>query len=668
MAIVDEIRFLQNHLPGPTPGEYEITVEQKVRTKSAKIAEKNQFSTTRKFSVRGDRFTLKPADVQAVFPPAGSLGDHADVLPHILLTRSTLPWERDAGVAGIPWLALLLFHEGEAPQPKIVSLEKLPADSAKFPSFNRERGQGKDDPVTVIDVPLQLLEGILPDKDELSILTHVRAVTDYVFTDQAAAGLRSEGVPEDVLTKLAGIKGQQFVEAEEFLAALKATLGDQQAAKYEDKIAKHCADHTELAVIIGNRLPKSKGMSTAHLVSLEGRYNANGFDKQGAGEKDLIRLVSLWSWSFACLDHQQSFSGLLTHLNHTPHSTLRLPDVGAKAANPYLASGAVPLWHGLRQGGRTVSWYHGPLGPAKNLLTDHGPSAPDLPVRAADELIRYDPAAGMFDVSYAAAWELGRLLALQSKSFSVSLYNWKRAHAQHVRQSEERLIHASPLDVGLKTKARAVAIPAEVSDWFRRRSLLEGVPFNYLVPDERLLPLESIRFFWLDWLWVECLLDGAFSIGRATSADHRHDKARKTKLTANPHGAVTGMLLRSDVVAGWPGLLVDAFDDDKKLTLLRADRLSANVLLCLFGGEAAKVEIHQRPEMLHFGLDEDTEKKTLHKKLRDDPGDVSPIPLRQATRVLKISELASKMKAITSERFACQMIENVEKVRFKRLP
>src|SRR5215469_15976697 len=98
MAIVDEIRFLQNHLPGPTPGEYEITVEQKVSTKSAKIAEKNQFSTTREFSVRGDRFRLKPADVQAVFPPAGSLGDHANVLPHILLTRSTLPWERHAGV------------------------------------------------------------------------------------------------------------------------------------------------------------------------------------------------------------------------------------------------------------------------------------------------------------------------------------------------------------------------------------------------------------------------------------------------------------------------------------------------------------------------------------------------------------------------------------------
>jgi len=92
--MIDEIRFLQNHLPGLTAGEYEITIEQEV--KSSKITSQTPFTATRKFSVRGDRFALKPTDVQAVFPPAGSLGDHANVLPHILLHRSTLPWERRA--------------------------------------------------------------------------------------------------------------------------------------------------------------------------------------------------------------------------------------------------------------------------------------------------------------------------------------------------------------------------------------------------------------------------------------------------------------------------------------------------------------------------------------------------------------------------------------------
>ncbi len=45
---------------------------------------------------KGERFSLADDDVVAVFPPSGSLGDHADVLSHIILRRSTLPWERTA--------------------------------------------------------------------------------------------------------------------------------------------------------------------------------------------------------------------------------------------------------------------------------------------------------------------------------------------------------------------------------------------------------------------------------------------------------------------------------------------------------------------------------------------------------------------------------------------
>jgi len=673
--MIDEIRFLQNHLPGLTVGEYEITVEQEV--KNSKITSQNPFTATKKFSVRGDRFALKPTDTQAVFPPAGSLGDHDNVLPHILLSRSTLPWERraDPNRPETPWLALLLFYEGEAPSPEIVSLKDLSGGGAKFPPLIKERGQNDGDKVTVINVRRKTLEGVLPGKDELAFLAHVREATDYVITDQSLAALKAEAVPNDVLQKLANIKGQEFIGADEFLAALKNAIGDQQTVTYQEAIARHTANRIELAVIIGNRLPRPKGVSAAHLVSVEGRYNANGFDYQSAGENDLIRLVSLQSWSFACIDHQQSFTGLLTRLNRAP-STLRLPDGGAVAANDYLALGSLPLWHGLRQGGKTVSWYHGPLAPAENRLTEDSPSAPDLPARAADELIRYNPATGMFDVSYAAAWELGRLLALQNKSFSVSLYNWKRAHAQQLRQVEEELLHASPLDDGSGQEPRPIPIPPEIAVWFKRLSLLEGAPFNYLVPDERLLPLESIRFFQLDWLWIECLLDGAFSVGRVTSADHRRDAAHVKNPAANPHSKVSGMLMRSEVVAGWPGLLVDGFNGEKKLKLLRMDRLSANVLLCLFDGQATAVDLHLRPETAHFGLDwKEGNTSGFYKKLRDQQGDesgrqIETIPWRQALPgTLDVSALATAIKGdaspFTSAQFALQMIETSEKVRFR---
>jgi len=601
-----KIEFIQYHQPALKDGDYEITITQEI--KEEKITANNSFQITRKFSVGAERFDLKPTDIHAVFPPDGSLGEHSNVLPHIILNRSTLPWERQSisNNNNTTWLALLLFEETENPESKIITLEILKdinSYTAKFPSFTIESGQHEDDKLIVIDVNKKLLEEILPTKEDLTYLAHVRQGTD----DQGNL------------------------------------IGD------------------ELAVIICNRLPKKSVRSIVHLVSLEGRYNDNGFDFQGAGDNDNIRLVSLKSWSFSCIDEKQSFQGLLTHLNREP-STLRLPQVNNTEAEKYLSMGYVPLPHFLRQGGKTFSWYHSPL------ITGNNPNNNiTLPIRTADELIIYNPDNGMFDLSYSAAWELGRLLALQSKNLSVSLYNWKRTHRQSLQNVETHLpVYNQP----------NTELPESIYNWFEDLNLLKGVPFNYLVPDELMLPVESIRFFYLDSLWIECLLDGAFSIGRVTTSDHKHDQENKTNLAVNNYPTVTGFLLRSDVVSGWPGLLVDGYneDDTKKIELLRMERLSANVLI---KGEIKRLDIHQKPETLHFGLDWDDENKTFYKKLKNLDGQeinkkVDNIPWKDSEkRVIDINSLTNRIKeqvdnssSFTSAQLALEMIEGVEKVRF----
>jgi hypothetical protein len=603
-----KIEFIQYHQPALKDGDYEITLIQEI--KEEKITANNSFRITRKFSVGAERFDLKPTDIHAVFPPDGSLGEHSNVLPHIILNRSTLPWERQSisNNNNTTWLALLLFEETEAPEIQIITLKTLKyinSYPAKFPNFTLESGQHEDDKVIIVDVQKQLLEKILPTKEDLTYLAHVRQGTD------------EQG-------KL---------------------IGD------------------ELAVIICNRLPQKSGRSIVHLVSLEGRYNNNWFDFQGAGDNDKIRLVSLKSWSFSCIDENQSFQGLLTNLNREP-STLRLPQVNNTEAEKYLSMGYVPLPHFLRQGGKTFSWYHSPL------ITGNNPNNNiTLPIRTADELIIYNPDNGMFDVSYSAAWELGRLLALQSKNLSVSLYNWKRTHRQSLQNVETHLpVYNQP----------NTELPESIYNWFEDLNLLKGVPFNYLVPDELMLPVESIRFFYLDSLWIECLLDGAFSIGRVTTSDHKHDQENKTNPAVNNYPTVTGFLLRSDVVSGWPGLLVDGYnevvnndqpvDEDKKIELLRMERLSANVLICLFKGEIKTVDIHQKPETLHFGLDLDDEKKT-YKQLRSGKNIYSGVfPWRDKNKkVININNLAIAIKnssSFTSAQLALEMIEGVEKVRF----
>ena len=63
-------------------------------------------------------------------------------------------------------------------------------------------------------------------------------------------------------------------------------------------------------------------------------------------------------------------------------------------------------------------------------------------------------------------------------------------------------------------------LPQVVTDWFESLRKLEPVPFRYLVPDERMLPVESIRFFEIDSHWIDCLVDGAFS-HRSGGCDER---------------------------------------------------------------------------------------------------------------------------------------------------
>jgi hypothetical protein len=469
-----------------------------------------------------------------------------------------------------------------------------------------ERGPTDEDKVTVVEVEKNLLESIVPNASELAKLTHVRK--------------RGEA---------------------------------------------------ELAVVIAKRLPKPSGFSTAHLVSLEDRFTGGHFNFKDAKNGDVIRLISLASFRFGCFEPKQSFVELLRALNkpglrldENGSSTLRLPEtliVGSAQessktqAREHLALGAVPMRYRMRTGQTAAAWYHGPLAPSKSSLL----AGVQAPVQVADELVRYSSQTGMFDVSYAAAWEIGRLVALQNKKFSLALQQWKLEHAKMGQMAE--LSNAHPL-ANLNSPLPSLPLPIELSRWLDDLSLLEGVPFSYLVADERMLPLESIRFFWLDWFWIECLLDGAFSIGRHTNSDTTRDAAHKlSKQIGNPHPSVTGVILRSEVVSGWPGMQVDGYNKGQLLKTLRMTQLSPNVLLCLFEGEVTDVTFHQKMETLHFGVELDQGKlvKELRNKQRVDVV-LSP----DNRRILDLNNLVKSLNASTSADFASQMIDKVEEVTF----
>jgi len=177
--------------------------------------------------------------------------------------------------------------------------------------------------------------------------------------------------------------------------------------------------------------------------------------------------------------------------------------------------------------------------------------------------------------------------------------------------------------------------PREVRQFLARLRLLEGVPFSNFVPDPALLPLESVRFFYVDRGWTDALTQGALSVGTVNSGDRAQlerlypeieaeidDEERRVRLPGGEErqkgkaGLMTGFLMRSRAVSGWPGLHVRAYKNEPaandeeilpethpdRLKLLRLERLAPAVLLALFDGLPQVVHVEEPKKGLQFGV------------------------------------------------------------------
>lgn len=715
----DLLQFIDDQRVALIAGNYEIAVEQRVSGVGAGL--RPTFRAKRSFTVQAERFALAPEVVLASFPPAGSRGDWWRVLPHVILSRSTLPWER-TGAAKVdpepPWVALLLFSGDEPPTRKTVTVGELVVSGAPSASYfaslaNSSGPEQSNDPVNVIDVDTHLLQALAPR--DLEHACHVRRKLAFL-------GSQAELV-HDNASRVRAL--QQFLAAkaiaplahpEASVVEARTRVVDRADGRvFEVAIVRDVSDGQdkttfyELAqenvVVIGNRLPARGQRNVVHLVSLERRMLAHangGYELDLRSEGDTVRLVSLHKWEFFCEDTQRTFKGTLQSLNrldalrsvqfHLPAGASANP---ASDAERFLRLGFVPMRHRFRQGGRGVSWYHGPLAPIdwqsvqSPLDTSELAAAwrrnGELAITCADELMVLHREHALLDVSYAAAWQLGRLLTLANTNLAMSMYRWKRRNA-HLVQSAQHLIEwGSHLSIagGADAGVDDATLPDDVWQWLDDLTLLKHVPFGYLVPDERLLPPESIRLFAIDKLWVRCLRDGAFSIGRVTptapTSDHEPD--------ALPD--LSGMLLRSEVVSGWPRMQVDGVTYEvrdgqwraRRSRVLRSERLSPNVLLVIFEGAVQQVELSLPPEVLHFGFDlpDDVENAAadldlLVRQLRDRAGSerAAAVPVAWSDKQRRVVSLANQAReiagvsggAVAPSQFALQMISGAELVRF----
>jgi hypothetical protein len=276
----------------------------------------------------------------------------------------------------------------------------------------------------------------------------------------------------------------------------------------------------------------------------------------------------------------------------------------------------------------------------------------------------------------------------------------------------ERLTAKAQVDASLPE----AVLPSYLEMFLAHLRLLIGVPFEYLAPDARLLPDESIRFFYLDRSWTDRLVDGALAVGKIGSREQAHHQAHAADVQATldqterlvrslqanrppdfssaTAGTVTGFLLRSAAVSGWPTLDVRAFSevvppppaptttggtsgtaataamtawsaaaDAVQLRTLRLELLSPSVLLALFDGVPQLVWLEEPHQALQFSfsparvgllsvlqLDRRTAAGT------DEPGGGAvTVPVRAANpRVIAVQELRNRLHRLNDPQLVAQ--------------
>lgn len=191
-----------------------------------------------------------------------------------------------------------------------------------------------------------------------------------------------------------------------------------------------------------------------------------------------------------------------------------------------------------------------------------------------------------------------------------------------------------------------------------RLRLLNDIPLTYLLTDLSDLKEESIKFGMVDINWTDAYIDGAFSIGRVSNTDaridknitnnhfklkehkikyldtprmrmmHSNHKSKRTLLNAKNGDLdidisnISVVLIRSQLIRTKKGLNYlgydkESYDHEKKvpnqegnppkdmppLPILRIEKLSDDIMICLFSGIIDTFIIEEPMTGVKFGCD-----------------------------------------------------------------
>jgi hypothetical protein len=688
---VGDLQFYDNYLPVLAAGSWRITVGHTLDGVAT-----GDLGAVQHLVVSAPQFALDTTAIINQYPPAGSTGQYGRVLPHVVLNDALLPWERQltGSKDSPPWLAVLVLGEDEliggADSPTrtqtatVAGFLDTRTDPAVLkPTVTKEGDVAGTDPCSFIQIPAALFAGLTPRLAELRFLAHCRQSN---IADKAEQGLEKNGLFSVVVgnrfpaTPAAGAAGpQKNIAHLVSLEGLERYLVDKPAF----------GNHTSVALVslagwtfnvTANRLQDFRGLME-QLVGQEhqdGKYTpanlwlrlpAPAVDTRSAAGAEVARRIAD---GYVPLQYQFRTGEQTFAWYRGPCAPVFPAQLPTSTAFPTADSALIyQKEFGVFDASLATAWQTG----RSLALADRafGQSLFDFRQRGhqlTDSLLQRLQ-SDAFSASQIA--ELSADSTVQDellRSLSTDLLTG--LGDPPVAEPADSPLRAAPPPATEEAPAIAVknflsdphaqALIADqtsadlepVANWLAKLLLLYPVPFNVLVPDGRMLAPETLRFFYLDNNWLRALLDGALSIGMQSSRDSFFNEimgdlihasaniaarsVRAQLLGVDPPVAevqenlISGFLLRSAVVSGWPNLAVRAAQARGNLRTLRQDRLADDLLICLFWGVPDYVEFAEPQEGFRFGVDDD-----------------GRLPMRQPTpggRVPLGSPLASPLKLL----------------------
>lgn len=451
------------YVPGLQAGPHTVEVKQYIEKKGT--SDPLNPAKTHEFNVISPRFSLPEGAISSFYPPQGH-EDRAEVLPNVVFNDPTLPWERvgswnqkkssdgDYDRNRVPWLAVIVFTQEEL---------RLNASDLE------EVFQDKD------------VKDFKKQSTALSTLMFAKSVnklgatnTSPVLYDESDGDAKTEVIflGNNLFRSLFSEyddKGKMiesetgYVQHHRFLAHLRHIN-----VKNTASAASTESDDHAYSVILSHRigtLSISKPTPVvAHLVNIEGVEST-----RFAADKKFVAMSSLHSWEYTCLPpNSLNIEDAFEHLGYSLN-VLRpvLTANDQKALDPAhendqnvkkikdrlikrIDDGFSLVRYRVQTGDITAAFTKSPFAPSAVPF----PPGSQWPASSTtgSKLQILDPNLNLMDITYSAAWNLGKALGLAHPEFATAFGRLrKQIYDAGINEAQVRVINRRSKELSVPT-------------------------------------------------------------------------------------------------------------------------------------------------------------------------------------------------------------------------